>query len=271
MVKACGPKHSVASIKEALFLFLLDILNGKLQQEFFFQSGQEGTNTGKEIHHKNLSPNPKQKTPPPPLNNSTDALAPAPASLVLDMRNMDEMFKIIEREIDLEDDKECEALLGKATEAPDAKGNAIYDSERRPMLISIGRAPTHLHPTIRWDMKRDWLVKHTCLGESRSGGEPGGIHAHNIMTCGPTCSRFCKHHTASQSTFTAQAMLALAAKKRNSYSPRFRKASASIVEIWSNLTTTGMGSSSGGSGSVSLGAIVIPIGWEECQPNSDWN
>jgi len=66
-------------------------------------------------------------------------------------------------------------------------------------------------------------------------------------------------------------MLALAAKKRNSYSLWFRKASTSIAEIWSNSMITGMGSSSGGSGSVSLGVVVILISWEEHQPNSDWN
>jgi hypothetical protein len=35
--KADGLKHSIASIKEALFIFLLDILNGKPQQSFFIQ------------------------------------------------------------------------------------------------------------------------------------------------------------------------------------------------------------------------------------------
>ena len=34
-VKANGPKHSVASIKEALFIFLLNTLNGKPQTAFF--------------------------------------------------------------------------------------------------------------------------------------------------------------------------------------------------------------------------------------------
>jgi hypothetical protein len=35
--KADGPKHSIASIKEALFIFLLDILNRMPQQSFFIQ------------------------------------------------------------------------------------------------------------------------------------------------------------------------------------------------------------------------------------------
>lgn len=41
-VKANGPKHSVASIKEALFTILLDILNGKQQQGFFTPLKREG-------------------------------------------------------------------------------------------------------------------------------------------------------------------------------------------------------------------------------------
>ncbi|KAF8267316.1 hypothetical protein EI94DRAFT_1701075 [Lactarius quietus] len=39
--KANGSKHSIASIKEALFAFLLNILNGKTQQNFFPQAGQD--------------------------------------------------------------------------------------------------------------------------------------------------------------------------------------------------------------------------------------
>lgn len=52
MVKANGTLHSVVSIKEALFIFLLDILNGKPQQHFFFQAEQKQDTTGKGTHHK---------------------------------------------------------------------------------------------------------------------------------------------------------------------------------------------------------------------------
>lgn len=38
-VKANGPNVSIASIKEALFVYLLDIINGKPQQNFFYAFG----------------------------------------------------------------------------------------------------------------------------------------------------------------------------------------------------------------------------------------
>ena len=42
--KANGLKHSIASIKEALFTFLLDILNGKPQKGFFTKLEPERDN-----------------------------------------------------------------------------------------------------------------------------------------------------------------------------------------------------------------------------------
>jgi hypothetical protein len=66
-------------------------------------------------------------------------------------------------------------------------------------------------------------------------------------------------------------MSPVAAEAKQSHPPQLRYALASILAMPSNSTITGTGSSSGGSGSVGLGTIVIPIGWEECQANSDWN
>ena len=53
-VKANGPKHSIASIKEALFTVLLDILNGKQQQAFFTQLERESV-TKRKTHERTWS------------------------------------------------------------------------------------------------------------------------------------------------------------------------------------------------------------------------
>jgi hypothetical protein len=84
-VKANGPKHSVASIKEALFIFLLDILNGKPQQGFFSQPNQEHTRE----YQKQVRPARKQNQassrevdthPPPPLLPTPRLHSPGPLS-----------------------------------------------------------------------------------------------------------------------------------------------------------------------------------------------
>ena len=71
-VKANGPKHSIASVKEALFTVLLDILNGKQQQAFFTQLERESV-TKRKTHERTRSARKGSQTtassdptPPPP-------------------------------------------------------------------------------------------------------------------------------------------------------------------------------------------------------------
>ncbi|KAF8265401.1 hypothetical protein EI94DRAFT_1804468 [Lactarius quietus] len=156
-VKANGPRHSIASIKEALFILLLDILNGRTRQDFFSQAGQEEANivketqrkmtktlqTGKKVpdreeqYHLHTPPTPHLQSltpipPPPPspeepctrISHPTQTQIsppedPTPAQL-------EEMFKIVEGDLDLRDDKECKDLLGGGPAAPatrDKEGN----------------------------------------------------------------------------------------------------------------------------------------------------
>ena len=54
VIKMNGPKHSVASIKKALFIVLLNVLNGKPQAGFF---------TLKEVEGKSTRTNPRHNQP----------------------------------------------------------------------------------------------------------------------------------------------------------------------------------------------------------------
>ena len=78
LMKANGPSHSVASIKEALFTLILNILNGKQKQSQGFFGQLEQERTSKRVNHKDMQP-PKKGSqaaigttnvippPPPPL------------------------------------------------------------------------------------------------------------------------------------------------------------------------------------------------------------
>jgi hypothetical protein len=70
-VRANGPSHSIATVKEAVFVYLLDIINGKLQRNFFTRSeGEKGSI--KEIrrdrqpdHKRNQATSREEGTPSP--------------------------------------------------------------------------------------------------------------------------------------------------------------------------------------------------------------
>jgi len=61
VIKTNGPKHSMASIKKALFIVLLDVLNGKPQAGFFTLKEAEGKSTRTNPRHK--QPTHKQSQP----------------------------------------------------------------------------------------------------------------------------------------------------------------------------------------------------------------
>ena len=79
-VKANSPKHSVASIKEALFTILLDILNGKQQQAFFTQLKREGP-TKREPHKLSHPARRGSQTTASRKVNITPPLPPPPPAL----------------------------------------------------------------------------------------------------------------------------------------------------------------------------------------------
>ena len=88
--KANGPSQSIASIKEALFILILDILNGKQKQFFFRQLEQERPPKGDgrsstqpnqkgsqaTIGKTNIPPPPPPLCPPPLANKDSTILTP---------------------------------------------------------------------------------------------------------------------------------------------------------------------------------------------------
>jgi hypothetical protein len=147
--KANSPTFSVASIKGALFIFLLNILNGKPQQSFFYQedpeqkgatttkrtmTGRTGNQTSDREHGTCLTPpptHPRSPSPPQDRPPATEARTqypkphpslpptppPAPPTITADAQTpeptaeeLDEVWKDIESQI-MQDVAECEALL----------------------------------------------------------------------------------------------------------------------------------------------------------------
>lgn len=154
-----GTLHSVASIKEALFIFLLNILNGKPQHCFFSQAEQE-QDTGRGTNHKPMqpirkvsrTPNSKPSTtpqplpqPPPPHTHilrshpkpptllpptpppaPTTTADPPPVSPTWKPNIMEELLHFTEtlHQLEQSDKIECEALLEEAMEIEEKKGKA---------------------------------------------------------------------------------------------------------------------------------------------------
>lgn len=154
-----GTLHSVASIKEALFIFLLDILNGKPQHRFFSQAEQE-QDTGRGTNHKptqpiqkvSRTPNSKPSTtpqplpqPPPPHTHilrshpkpptllpptpppaPTTTVDPPPVSPTWKPNIMEELLHFTETlcQHEQSEEIECEALLEEAMETEEKKGKA---------------------------------------------------------------------------------------------------------------------------------------------------
>lgn len=155
-IKASGTSHSVASIKEALFIFLLSIINGKQQADFFTQpEGERKTNrdaceykrparkpTTVAVSPLAPPPTPPSVSPPQPLN--PDPTPPPTTPLPLDNNNS-------KLHCSGAQDSFTQAFLENFRKYEWSKHTQTKDNDARNSSPTVRRASQEAHPQ---DMKR---------------------------------------------------------------------------------------------------------------------